>query len=308
MNGKLNHLPPEQVKKLFHEAGRLQSAVEAIVDKPETDRNTLVAHAREVKSKLYELFEQLLKSTESQLERVIRHDLAGIWTVVEGNLQLIEIEKKSSARLGYITQTRRSVYRLIQVLQMFRGESVERISMSAFTQKLSTSLSHEEVVQITSDCTLNVRVNADALFSLLDNIVRNAVLHGHATKIDITICDAQLGPIQDHFVSEKDATAKRNALRYAIPGVVITIADNGLGIDVTQLPEGKQSLEAIFEAGVSSMRDRDQFGIGLAGAPERMAAVGGTICVSAHGGLPTSIKRREYPDQRGAQFTLILPA
>lgn len=177
------------------------------------------------------------------INKMLRHDVLGKFTSAKLSLELYRTDKdRESLQLA-----EQSVISGIQLVQRLRNlEKVMPEDMSLKNIEIAKTV-NELVKQYPIDIEINgdATIQADeALSAVFDNLIKNAIRHGHATRVVITT--------------------------HELPDVYeIEVADNGSGI-----PEKVQ--ENIFEEGFTA-GSTGNTGIGLYIVKKTIDRYGGTI-------------------------------
>ncbi len=208
------------------------------------------------------------------INKTMRHDTLNELTVVSGALELYAQDKDEK----YLENASRAVNRCVDLIKRMKElESFVSAGRSLLPVKVRSVI--DEVVRrypVKSKISGDATVLADeALSSVFDNIIRNAVVHGGTDRIDVRI-----GAKRDEFE--------------------VRIADHGSGIP----PNIK---EKIFDEGYS-YGERRGTGLGLYLVEKTMERYGGSVRVednkphgavfvlTFHGDKPEgSPRRRTYP-------------
>jgi PAS domain S-box-containing protein len=187
-----------------------------------------------------------LNETLQVINKILRHDLLNKLAVMKSSLWLYE-EKKDKAILNKLNRSVDGGIELIERIRelesfvLNKGE-LSPINTRKVAEEVSTNL-HISSINITGDA----NVLADqALYSVFENIMRNAIIHGKTDRIDVDI-------------SSKNKSCE------------IRIADYGKGI-----PEDIK--DNIFEEGLS-FGDSKGSGLGLYIVKKTIERYGGTISV-----------------------------
>lgn len=180
--------------------------------------------------------------------KITRHDIRNELVVAHGSIQLFQL-KKDPAKLE---QALRSLERIDRQLAQLK----ELDGMLAQGEPLRKMELHEVVEEIAKHypmrTTVAGRLSAaadQALFSVIDNLFRNAMVHGRAENVSVDI-------------RESGGSAE------------IRVADDGMGIDPSVM-------DRIFEEGFSHGETKGT-GLGLFIASRTMARYGGAIAVCAN--------------------------
>ncbi|MDH7508211.1 MAG: PAS domain-containing sensor histidine kinase, partial [Methanomassiliicoccales archaeon] len=179
------------------------------------------------------------------INRTMRHDLLNELTVIGGSLELfleMKNEKFITNALVAVKKSTELIRRMKELEQFaFSGLGLKPIRVGEVLEKLVCS--YPIRFNIEGDC---IVMADDALMSVFDNIIRNAVLHGKTDRIDIVI------------------NTNENSCE-------IKVIDYGIGI-----PESIRN--RIFDEGVSYGNNRGS-GLGLYLAKKTIDRYGGSIQV-----------------------------
>lgn len=187
--------------------------------------------------------EQNKKQLLSLINKTIRHDILNDLTIISNSLEAYKDNKDERLLENALDTVKRS-FELVENMKELEelvsaGNSLQPYNLREVIENVAERYTLK--TNIEGDCTV---VADKALSSVIDNIVGNAVKHGQADRIDVSIEN------EGDFCNLK-------------------IADNGLGIS----PEIK---ERIFEEGFSGCRGR---GLGLYIVKKTIERYGGTIQV-----------------------------
>jgi len=218
---------------------------------------------------LKEKNEELLK-TNHELDRFIysaSHDLRAPLTSILGIVKVAEEEFQESELQHYLEMIRKSVNKLDHfvndLIDYYRNSrsdtSTERINFDKLIRESFETFQYmngADRVRLEIDNQLKQPFYSDAyrLKVLFNNLLSNAIKY-------------QKPGIDDPFVKVSVEEAKEDAL-------VITIADNGLGIE-------QAKLDNIFEMFYRAYRYSEGSGLGLYIAKEAVDKLGGTMTVDA---------------------------
>ena len=197
-----------------------------------------------------ELERSLIKLNEvlSLINKNLRHDILNDLTVINGSIEVYQ-ETKDETILKNITH---AVDRSVELIKRMReleslvvaGGSLEPIEVAELIR--NTMKNYQIEYELSGDAV----VLADKAFeSVIDNLVRNSIVHGKADRIKISVW---------------------NEGNYCY----IRFADNGVGIPKL----GDSTVEAIFEEGFS-LGDTGGTGLGLYIVKKTLERYGGTIKV-----------------------------
>lgn len=148
-----------------------------------------ITNRKKMEDKLIKSNKQIeeLNETLQVINKILRHDLLNKLAVMKSSLWLYE-EKKDKALLGKLD---RSVDGSIELIERIRelesfvlnkGELIP-INVRKIAEDVSTNL-HISSINITGDATA---LADQALFSVFENIMRNAIIHGKTDRIDVDI-------------------------------------------------------------------------------------------------------------------------
>ncbi len=176
------------------------------------------------------------------LNKTLRHEILNDLTVIGNSIEMYQDTENEKLLTNALNSVDKSV-KLLKEMKTLEflvstGESLKPYDVKKVVEKIVSGYQIEFSVK--GNCTV---LADEALTSILDNIVRNAVVHGDADKIDIT-------------TEERDGSC------------VIQIADNGSGI-----PD--EVKDRIFEEGFSG--DGKGTGLGLFIAAKTIKRYGGTV-------------------------------
>ncbi|MEN6378834.1 MAG: histidine kinase N-terminal 7TM domain-containing protein [Methanofastidiosum sp.] len=206
-----------------------------------------ITNRKKMEDKLIKSNKQIeeLNETLQVINKILRHDLLNKLAVMKSSLWLYE-EKKDKALLGKLD---RSVDGSIELIERIRelesfvlnkGELIP-INVRKIAEDVSTNL-HISSINITGDATA---LADQALFSVFENIMRNAIIHGKTDRIDVDI------------TTSKSKTCE------------IRITDYGKGI-----PDDIK--DNVFEEGLSFGESKGS-GLGLYIVKKTIERYGGTI-------------------------------
>ncbi|KYC49470.1 MAG: sensory histidine kinase AtoS [Candidatus Methanofastidiosum methylothiophilum] len=152
-----------------------------------------ITNRKKMEDKLIKSNKQIeeLNETLQVINKILRHDLLNKLAVMKSSLWLYE-EKKDKTLLGKLD---RSVDGSIELIERIRelesivlnkGELIP-INVRKIAEDVSTNL-HFPSINITGDATA---LADQALFSVFENIMRNAIIHGKTDRIDVDITTAK---------------------------------------------------------------------------------------------------------------------
>jgi signal transduction histidine kinase len=184
-----------------------------------------------------------LNETLKLLNKIMRHDIANNLTVTLMSLEMIETENTNLKDKAI-----RSIYKSVDLIEKMR-ELENAVSSGGEIKRYDLRVIIENVIKEYKDIKFNISGNCNvlgdnALVSIIDNIVRNAVVHGKTDRIRFDISE-----------DNSNCTLK--------------IADFGVGI-----PE--EIKEKIFDEGFSH-GERLSSGLGLFIVKKTIERYGGTI-------------------------------
>ncbi len=178
------------------------------------------------------------------LNKILRHDILNDLTVVCMSIEQYKEsrdEKLLSVALGCMKKSIRLIERMKELESLISsGKNLKSWNVREVVEEVIKDYQAEFSVR--GDCSV---IADEALSCVIDNLIRNAIQHGRADRIDITIEN------KGEFCE-------------------LEIADNGIGI-----PD--EIKEKIFEEGFSG--DRKGMGLGLYIARKTVERYGGSIMV-----------------------------
>jgi|GEM_PF-1264953 len=201
---------------------------------------TDVTDRRQAEQKIAEL-----NDTLRLLNKIMRHDILNDLQIARSSLELYDEEAEPALYEKAIRRMRHAV----ELINRMRGLE----SLVASGEELRPVDLREVAEDIAADCTVECRVAGkavvmadDALYSVLQNLVHNAMVHGRADMVDISMrCN--------------DATCE------------ILVADNGVGI-----PDSLK--DRVFGEGYSH-GDAGGTGLGLYIVKQTVERYGGSVAV-----------------------------
>jgi signal transduction histidine kinase len=186
-----------------------------------------------------------LNETLSILNKILRHDILNDLTVVMSACDMIQVDDQ-----GLKQKATKAIMKSVSLIEQMRSLENALVSEEVLSGKSLVSIVESVVnnyphikFSIKGDCTV---LCDGAIYSAIDNIVRNAVVHGKTDRIDISI-------------HEKDGRCE------------LRIADYGKGIPL-------DIKDKIFEEG-ESFGDTRGSGLGLYIVKKVMERYGGEISV-----------------------------
>ena len=218
-----------------------------------------------------------LKEVLRMINKILRHDLLNDLTVM-GNLIETYRENRDEKLLSKVMNTVERSVELIRRMKELEALVSSGRNLKAFSAKdavekvMKESLEEEVVISVEGDAT----VLADEAFSsVIENMIRNSIIHGKADRIEVTIED------KGDFCE-------------------IRIADDGKGI-----PD--EIKEEIFEEGFSG--DSKSTGLGLYIARKTIERYGGSIKVEDNHpkGAVFVIMLKTVSDYSGIRSSLGIP-
>ncbi|NMC58594.1 MAG: PAS domain S-box protein [Candidatus Methanofastidiosa archaeon] len=227
-------------------------AIKIIYDKKNQSLGKLIVlhditKRRKMEKKLKESNKQIedLNDTLQIINKILRHDLLNKLTVMKSALSLYE-ENKDSAFLNSLDHSIDNSVHLIERIRdlesfVLNKEELKPIRVRKTLEEVSKAINFP--ITIDGDATV---LADEALFSVFENILRNAIIHGKTDKIDIEI-------------KSKDNNSN------------IRIIDYGKGVPDTI--KGK-----IFEEGISYGKEKGS-GLGLFIVRRTIDRYGGNIKV-----------------------------
>ena len=129
-----------------------------------------------------------LNETLKLLNKIMRHDIANNLTVTLMSLELMDTENSNLKDKAI-----RSIYKSIDLIEKMR-ELENAISSGGETKSYNLKVIIENVIKEYKDIKFNINGNCNvladnALASVIDNIVRNAVIHGKTERIHFDISE-----------------------------------------------------------------------------------------------------------------------
>ncbi|MCC7572717.1 MAG: HAMP domain-containing histidine kinase [Candidatus Methanofastidiosum sp.] len=187
-----------------------------------------------------------LNETLQVINKILRHDLLNKLAVMKSSLWLYE-EKKDKALLSKLDRSVDGGIELIERIRELESFVINKgeltpMNIRKIAEEVSTNL-HIPQININGEATA---LTDQALFSVFENIMRNAIIHGKSDKIDI------------------DISSKNNICE-------IRIKDYGKGIP-------NDIKDNVFEEGLS-FGDSKGSGLGLYIVKKTIDRYGGTISV-----------------------------
>ena len=122
------------------------------------------------------------------LNKILRHDILNDLTVVMVACDMIQVDDQSlKLKAG------KAIKKSVSLIEQMRELEQALVSDEALSEKSLRSVA-ESVVKNYPDIQFNIKGDCTvlcdgAIYSVIDNIVRNAVIHGKTDKIDISIHD-----------------------------------------------------------------------------------------------------------------------
>jgi len=186
-----------------------------------------------------------LNETLSILNKILRHDILNDLTVVMSACDMIQVDDQ-----GLKQKATKAIMKSVSLIEQMRSLENALVSEEVLSGKSLVSIVESVVnnyphikFSIKGDCTV---LCDGAIYSAIDNIVRNAIVHGKTDRIDI-------------LIHEKDGRCE------------LRIADYGKGIPL-------DIKDKIFEEG-ESFGDTRGSGLGLYIVKKVMERYGGEISV-----------------------------
>lgn len=129
-----------------------------------------------------------LNETLKLLNKIMRHDIANNLTVTLMSLELIDTENNKLKDKAI-----RSIYKSIELIEKMR-ELENAISSGGETKSYNLKVIIENTIKEYRDTKFNINGNCNvigdnALASVIDNIVRNAIVHGKTDRIRFDISE-----------------------------------------------------------------------------------------------------------------------
>jgi signal transduction histidine kinase len=178
---------------------RLAQEVEEITEREDFDKKVSVAGDDEIAiladninkmlERLYSTTKKLAESTDllKLMNRILRHDLLNNLTIIAASLDLIKTGDKEFVDNCKIA-TERSIH-LIQEMKalesnLLAGGELKPVDLREVIEKMVEDLGVDVNIEVEGEC---IALADEAISSVVDNIVKNALTHGKCTKIDIRI-------------------------------------------------------------------------------------------------------------------------
>ena len=120
------------------------------------------------------------------LNKILRHDILNNLMVISANIEMVETEDKDKINkvFEYIDKSARLINRMKELESLVStGFELKNYEVKLMLKEISKNYSNIKI-KIYGNC---VVLADDALNSVFDNIIRNAVIHGNTEKIDIKI-------------------------------------------------------------------------------------------------------------------------
>jgi PAS domain S-box-containing protein len=179
------------------------------------------------------------------INRILRHDITNNLTVIKSALKIFFRNKNEEVLKDAMTYADKSVKLISEMRKQEEMVTVKNLKMLNINKFISETMkSYPELdYTLTGECTVFAD---DSVNSVIDNIVRNAIMHGHATKMEISV-------IEHHEYCQ------------------VSFSDNGIGI-----PE--KIADKIFDEGFK-YGETGNTGIGLFIVKKTMENYEGTVTV-----------------------------
>lgn len=140
--------------------------------------------------KLYE--KQLIELNETLriINKILRHDILNDLTIVLTSIDLMQEadEKLKQKALKAINKSVNLIERMRELEQtLISGSHVEKYELNEVIQEVKKEYKDIEF-NVSGKCEIGTD---NAIFSVFDNVIRNAVIHGKTDRIDVTIKDTK---------------------------------------------------------------------------------------------------------------------
>ena len=127
-----------------------------------------------------------LNDTLRLLNKLLRHDILNNLMVISANIEMIESEDKYKINkaLDYVTKSAQLINRIKELESLVSsGFELSNYDVKSIIKDVSKNYSNIKI-NIIGNCFV---LADESLSSVFDNIIRNAVIHGHTNKIYIKI-------------------------------------------------------------------------------------------------------------------------
>lgn len=233
----------------------------------------------------------------------VSHELRTPLTVIHGYTEILlddpalsALHKSSLTKID--EQSDRMMHIVEKLLQLSRLESNpldpndgELVNMPELIRSLVTDLSQTAAQphdwQLELDETLAIRGHYDDLYSVVQNLVQNAVKYSGEGSV-ITVCWQQESVFDDTANMADGATAMELA------GGFLSVSDNGIGIEARHLP---RLSERFYRVDRARARESGGTGLGLAIVKHIAQRHGGLLLIDSMPG-EGSVFTVRFPPQR----------
>lgn len=182
--------PPYEVEQPCKDGSKVWTEVIAEVILDEKDKKVGILGVTRDISERKKSQEVIVKLNETLklLNKLMRHDIANNLTVTLMSLEMIETDKSHLKDKAI-----KSIYKSVELIEKMR-ELENAISSGGQTKNYNLKAIIEKVIKDYKDIKFiingNCNVLADnALTAVIDNIVRNAIVHGKTERIDFDISE-----------------------------------------------------------------------------------------------------------------------
>ncbi|MCC7573128.1 MAG: PAS domain S-box protein [Candidatus Methanofastidiosum sp.] len=127
-----------------------------------------------------------LNDTLRLLNKILRHDTLNNLMVISANIEMINGEEKDKINKAfeYVQKSAKLINRMKELESLVsKGFKLKSYDVKSMLNEISKNYSDIKI-KIYGDC---VVLADDALSSVFDNIIRNALIHGNSNRIDIKI-------------------------------------------------------------------------------------------------------------------------
>jgi len=222
----------------------------------------------------------------------VSHELRTPLTVIRGYTEMLldsnaldnesktSIEKidEQSDRMMHIVQKLLSLSRLEgNPLNDNEGEVVDMAELiQSIVDDLSNTSSSTNQWSLNLDSTLAIRGNYDELYSVVQNLLQNAVKYsGENTRISVRWAQEEV------LDSTADVTDGATVTTEEFAGACITVSDNGIGIEARHLP---RLSERFYRVDRARARESGGTGLGLAIVKHIAQRHGGQLTIDSSPG------------------------